>query len=91
MGYEAALRTRRSVALLGSVLAIELLAAAQGVEMRQPQQPGRATGAVIAALRAIVEPLSADRVLSGDVEAVAAWVRGSAWRDPLAAADVTLR
>ncbi len=91
MGYEAALRTRRSVALLGSVLAIELLGAAQGVEMRQPQQPGPATGAVIAALRTIVEPLSADRVLSGDVDAVEAWVRASAWRGPLTAAGVTLR
>jgi histidine ammonia-lyase len=91
MGYEAALRTRRSVAMLSTVLAIEVLGAAQGVEMRHPQQPGPATGAIIAALRAMVQPLSTDRVLSGDVESVEAWVRGSAWLDPLAAAEVTLR
>ena len=91
MGYEAALRTRRSVAMLSSVLAIEVLGAVQGVGLRHPQQPGPATGAIIEALRELVPPLSADRVLSGDVEAVEAWVRGSAWRDPLAAAGVTLR
>jgi histidine ammonia-lyase len=91
MGYEAALRTRRSVGLLSSVIAIELLCAAQAVEMRQPQQPGPATGALVAALRALVQPLGPDRVLSGDVEAVENWVRESRWRTPLADAGVTLR
>jgi histidine ammonia-lyase len=91
MGYEAALRTRRSVAMLSSVLAIEVLGAAQGVELRHPQRPGPATGALVAALRDLVQPLSTDRVLSADVEAVAGWVRGSAWRGPLTAAGVSLR
>jgi len=91
MGYEAALRTRRSVGLLNSVIAIELLGAAQGVEMRQPQQPGPATGAVLAAVRALVPPLGADRVLSGDLEAMEGWMRGSMWRGPLADAGMTLR
>jgi histidine ammonia-lyase len=91
MGYEAALRTRRSVGLLSSVLAIEVLGAAQAVEMRQPQQPGPATGAVIASLRSVAATLGADRFLSGDIEAVETWVRGAAWRAPLAAAGVTLR
>src|ERR1700688_2588265 len=91
MGYEAALRTRRSVGLLSSVIAIELLCAAQAVEMRQPQQPGPATGALVTALRALVQPLGPDRVLSGDVEAVENWVRESRWRTPLADAGVTLR
>jgi histidine ammonia-lyase len=91
MGYEAALRTRRSVGLLATVLAIEVLGAAQAVEMRHPQAPGPATGALIASLRTITEPLTNDRVLSGDIEAVEAWVRGSAWHDPLASVGVTLR
>jgi histidine ammonia-lyase len=91
MGYEAALRTRRSVGLLRSVLAIEVMGAVQAVEMRHPQRPGPATGAVIASVRALAPALGADRVLSGDIEAVEGWVRESAWRDPLAAAGVTLR
>jgi histidine ammonia-lyase len=77
--------------LLSSVIAIELLGAAQAVEMRQPQQPGPATGALVGALRALVQPLGADRVLGGDVDAMQRWVRGSEWRGPLADAGVTLR
>ena len=39
MGYEAALRTRRSVGLLRAVLAIEVVGAAQAIEMRHPLRP----------------------------------------------------
>jgi histidine ammonia-lyase len=91
MGYEAALRTRRSVRLLGSVLAIEVLAASQAVEMRHPLRPAPATGALIAALRARTPSLEADRVLLGDVEATEAWVRECDWRTALTSAGVTLR
>ena len=91
MAYEAALRTRRSVGLLGSVLAIEIIGAIQGIEMRHPLKPAPATGALITALRALTRPLAEDRILSGDIEAVETWVREAAWREPLAAAGVTLR
>ncbi len=91
MGYEAALRTRRSVGLLASVLAIEVLAASQAVEMRHPLRPAPATGALIAALRVRSPALEADRVLLGDVEAAEAWVRDGDWREALAGAGVTLR
>ncbi len=91
MGYEAALRTRRSVRLLGSVLAIEVLAASQAVELRHPLRPAPATGALIAALRVRTPSLDADRVLLGDVEAAEAWVRDCDWRTALSNAGVTLR
>jgi histidine ammonia-lyase len=91
MGYEAALRTRRSVALLRAVLAIEVLGAAQAIEMRQPLRPASATGAVIAALRTRTSPLGADRILSGDLEAAEAWARDGEWQGALAGAGVTLR
>jgi histidine ammonia-lyase len=91
MGYEAALRTRRSVGLLRSVIAIEIVGAIQAVEMRHPQHPGPITGVLIASVRALVPSLAADRVLSGDIEAVEGWVRESAWRETLAAAGVSLR
>jgi histidine ammonia-lyase len=91
MGYEAALRTRRSVALLRAVLAIEVLGAAQAIEMRQPLRPASATGAVIAALRTRTLPLGADRILSGDLEAAEAWARDGEWHGALAGAGVTLR
>jgi histidine ammonia-lyase len=91
MGYEGALRTRRSVGLLRAVLAIEVLSAAQAIEMRHPLRPARATGAVIATLRARTPALAADRILSGDLEAAEAWARDGEWHDSVARAGVTLR
>ena len=91
MGYEAALRTRRSVGLLRAVLAIEVLSASQAIEMRHPLRPAAATGAVIATLRARSPSLAADRILSGDLEAAEAWAREREWRDALADAGVVLR
>jgi histidine ammonia-lyase len=91
MGYEAALRTRRSVRLLRAVLAIEVLAASQAIEMRHPLRPAAATGAVVAALRTRAPSLAADRILSGDLEAAEAWAHDGEWRGALADAGVTLR
>jgi histidine ammonia-lyase len=91
MGYEAALRTRRSVGLLRAVLAIEVLAASQAIEMRHPLRPAAATGAVIASLRERTPSLAADRILSGDLQAAESWARDGEWRDSLATAGVTLR
>lgn len=51
MGWSAARKLRRSVDGLTRVLAIELLTAARGIELRAPLQPAPATGAVVAALR----------------------------------------
>jgi histidine ammonia-lyase len=73
------------------VLAIEVIAAAQAIEMRHPLRPAPATGAVIAALRNRTASLGADRILSGDVEAAEAWARAGEWRGALSAAGVTLR
>jgi histidine ammonia-lyase len=81
MGYEAALRTRRSVEALRQVLAVELLCAAQALELRAPLRPARATSALLAALRERVPPLQADRMLAGDLETTEHWLRGDAWRE----------
>ena len=50
MGWSAARKLRRAVDGLTRVLAIELLTAARGIELRAPLAPAPATGAVIAAL-----------------------------------------
>ena len=52
MGWSAARKLRRSVEALGRVLAIELMTAARGIQLRAPLQPAPATGAVIDALNA---------------------------------------
>ncbi|HEX3975618.1 MAG TPA: histidine ammonia-lyase [Solirubrobacteraceae bacterium] len=75
MGWSAARKLRRSVDGLARVLAVELMAAARGVELRAPVQPGPATGAVIAALRRAVGGPGPDRFLAPDIEAAYALVR----------------
>jgi histidine ammonia-lyase len=91
MGFTAAMRTRRSVATLRRVLAAELVAAAQALELRAPLRPGPATAAVVASLREPIAHLDDDRVLAGDLEEAEAWLRACRWRDALRAVSVEMR
>ncbi|MCA0337867.1 MAG: histidine ammonia-lyase [Actinobacteria bacterium] len=50
MGWSAGRKLRRSVDGLARVLAIEVLTAARGLQLRAPLQPAAATGAVVDAL-----------------------------------------
>jgi histidine ammonia-lyase len=79
MGFTAALRTRRSIDNLRRVLAIELMASAQALEMRAPLQPGRATTAVLRSLRQVVAHLDDDRMLGDDLGVVEGWLRARRW------------
>jgi histidine ammonia-lyase len=85
MGWSAARKLRRAIDGLTRVLAIELLTASRGIELRAPLQPGPATGAVISALRqAGVPGPGSDRELSPEIEIAVSFVAdGSA----LAAAE----
>jgi histidine ammonia-lyase len=74
MGWSAARKLRRAVDGLTRVLAIELLTAARGIELRAPLLPAPATGAVIAALRETTTGPGPDRVLSPEIEAATAFV-----------------
>lgn len=69
MGWAAARKLRRSVDGLRRVLAIELMTAARGIELRAPLRPAPATGAVIAALRETVPGPGPDRFLAPEIEA----------------------
>lgn len=75
MGMTAALKARDAVRLLETVLALELLAAAQGLEFLQPLRPGRGVDRAYRLIRERVEPLGRDRVMTGDIAAVEALVR----------------
>jgi len=72
MAMGAAWKLRRVVRNVRTVLAIELMCAAQGVDYRAPLKPGRGVANAHAVVRSIVKPLKADRVLSGDIAALAA-------------------
>jgi histidine ammonia-lyase len=91
MAHEAAIRTRRSVELLRNVLAIEIACAAQALDLRAPLRPAPGTGALLAAVRRLVEPLDADRVLSDDLAAVASWLRDDGCAGALDATVEALR
>jgi len=90
MGWTAALRTRRSVADLRRVLAVEAVCAAQALELRAPLRPAPATGALLQSLRGVVAPLQADRFLGADLHAAEEWLRSGAWREALGGAGESL-
>ena len=69
MGWAGARKLRRAVDALTRVLAIELLTAARGIELRAPLRPAPATAAVIATLRERAPGPGADRFLAPEIEA----------------------
>jgi histidine ammonia-lyase len=72
MAMAAAWKLRRVVRNVRYVLAIELMCAAQGIDYRRPLKPGRGVARVHDAVRKLVAPLDRDRVLSSDIERLAA-------------------
>ena len=76
MGWAAGRKLRRSVDALTRVLAIELMTAARGIELRTPLRPSPASAAVIALLRdAGVAGPGPDRWLAPEIERVVELVR----------------
>ena len=76
MGWGAARKLRRGVANLGRILAIELVCAARGLDLRAPLQPARGTAAARTALRAVVLGPGPDRWLSPELAAAEGLVSG---------------
>ncbi len=84
MGMTAAWKAERILANAARIVAIELLAAAQGLEFLRPLKPGRGVARTLVAVRGLVPPLTSDRPLSGDIERIAAGLRDGTF-DPEAA------
>jgi len=78
MGWSSARKLRRSVDALTQVLAVEVMTAARGLDLRQPLQPAPATAAVIAALRQRVPGPGPDRYLAPEIAATVELVRSGA-------------
>jgi histidine ammonia-lyase len=74
MGVHAADKLARIVDNVRNVLAIELLCAAQGVDLRAPPRPNVALAAAYDALRARVPHLTTDRPVYTDVAKVRALI-----------------
>src|SRR5438094_6575652 len=75
MGMTSALKLRLIIDLAENLLAIELLAAAEGLEHRHPLKAGVGVERAFAAVRKIAPPLVQDRSLSADITHVAEAIR----------------
>jgi histidine ammonia-lyase len=67
MGWGAARKLRASVDNLDRILAVELVSAARGLDLRAPLAPGPGTAAALAAVRAQVPGPAPDRWLSPEL------------------------
>lgn len=70
MGTIAARQAREILENVRHVVAIELLAAAQGIDFLRPLAPGRGTAAAHARIREVVAHLEEDRVPAPDIRAI---------------------
>jgi histidine ammonia-lyase len=69
---QAALRVREQLERFELLVAVELVCAAQAVELAAPRRLGAGTGAAQSVIRSVVEPLEEDRPLGPEVERLAA-------------------
>ena len=69
MAWLAARKLRKVVDNVRRILAVEYVCAARAIELRAPLDPGPATGAALAALRAVVPGTGPDRYLSPELAA----------------------
>ena len=80
MATHAARRLGEMADNAATIVAIELLAAAQGVDLRAPLMTSAALGEVLAAIRAVVPFYAEDRYFAPDIEAAKRLVLGGAFR-----------
>jgi histidine ammonia-lyase len=85
MGWGAARKLRSSLANLRRILAIELIAAARGIDLRAPLSPSPATAAAVAELRMSVPGPDADRFLAPELAAAEDLLRGGRLADAVSA------
>ncbi|MGD0592527.1 MAG: histidine ammonia-lyase [Acidimicrobiales bacterium] len=81
MGMIAARHARDCVRNADTVVALEVLAAAQACDLRSPLRTSHAAAAAVGAVRSVVAYLEADRELKGDVDAVIELVSSGALVD----------
>ncbi|MDP1849382.1 MAG: histidine ammonia-lyase [Solirubrobacteraceae bacterium] len=82
MGWAAARKLRTVVENLARILAVELVCAARGIELRDPLAPGPGTGAALAAVRAAgIAGAGPDRHLAPELAAAERLVRSGGLLD----------
>jgi histidine ammonia-lyase len=79
MGMSAARRLAPMLANLQRIIAIELLAACQGIDLLSPLRTGPESQRAVDIVRKVSATLEADRSLSQDIESVANLIRANAF------------
>ncbi|HSB73113.1 MAG TPA: histidine ammonia-lyase [Candidatus Methylomirabilis sp.] len=90
MGWLAAVKAARIVAILAHVLTLEFLCAAQGLDFLRPLRPGRGVLVAYEILRRHVSHLEEDRVLRRDLDRVLPLLEGGSLLASVEAAVGTL-
>jgi len=85
MATTAALRLQRMAENTAGIVAIELLAAAQGIEFHRPQRSSAPLEAVMARVRSVSARFERDRPLSGDIQALRTMILDGQFMGPVAA------
>ncbi len=85
MATTAALRLHRMAENTAGIVAIELLAAAQGVEFHRPQRSSAPLEAVLASVRTVSARFERDRPLSGDIQTLQKMILDGQFVGPVAA------
>ncbi len=75
MGTIAARKARSILDNVSHVIAMEIMAACQGIDLRGGSQLGQGTEPAYRLVREQVEPLTDDRVMYGDIQAITALVK----------------
>jgi histidine ammonia-lyase len=75
MGMTGAIKFRSIVGLAENMVALELIAAAEGLEYRKPLQPGRGVRQAYDWVRNSFSPLAGDRAMSSEIEHLAVLIR----------------
>src|SRR6266566_5210598 len=75
MGMTSAWKAERIVGNAVRIVAVELLAAAQGLEFLKPLKPGQGVGRTYASVRAVAAALDGDRPFTEDIERVTVGIR----------------
>jgi len=84
MGMAAARRLRPMLDNLRNILAIELLCACQGIDLLAPLKTGTAGRKIHALVRGVSAKVEHDRVMAGDIAAVAGLIAGGRIADLVA-------
>ena len=78
MGWHAALKARQVLRNVETILALEALAAAQGIDLLAPMKPAESTGIAQQIIRALVPTLEEDRAFEAEIRAATGLVRDGA-------------